>query len=83
MTPLVTDRLTGARAPLRERIREERARLATLANIEPVRVEDWTPYVSGGANLVRELDLAELTAVRWAPRPGDERRTLIWDISEL
>lgn len=67
------DRLAGARASLRERVRQERARLAALAKVEPVRVEDWTLYAAEGEHWVRDLDLAERAELA---KPRDVRTTI-------
>ncbi len=42
------------------------------------------PGETAGGHTVYVLpDGVELAAVRWAPRPGDEQRTLTWDITDL
>lgn len=42
-----------------------------------------SPRATAGGHTVYVLpDSTELSAVRWTPRPGDESRTLTWDISD-
>ncbi len=38
---------------------------------------------AGGHTVFVLPEHTDLTAVRWSPRPGDEQRTLTWDITDL
>ena len=55
----------------------------SLSSRPPHRIGVPPGETAGGHTVYVLPENTELTAVRWTPRPGDEQRTLTWDISDL
>ncbi|MEY8042294.1 AsnC family protein [Saccharopolyspora cebuensis] len=55
----------------------------SLSSRPPHRIGVPPGETAGGHTVYVLPDATELTAVRWSPRPGDEQRTLLWDITDL
>jgi hypothetical protein len=55
----------------------------SLSSRPPHRIGVQPGETAGGHTVYVLPESTELTAVRWTPRPGDEQRTLTWDITDL
>lgn len=55
----------------------------SLSSRPPHRIGVPPGETAGGHTVYVLPDETELSAVRWTPRPGDEQRTLTWDITDL
>lgn len=55
----------------------------SLSSRPPHRIGVPPGETAGGHTVYVLPDGVELSAVRWTPRPGDEQRTLNWDITDL
>ncbi|CAM05000.1 AsnC family protein [Saccharopolyspora erythraea] len=55
----------------------------SLSSRPPHRIGVPPGETAGGHTVYVLPDSTELSAVRWTPRPGDEQRTLTWDITDL
>ncbi|GAA2782021.1 AsnC family protein [Saccharopolyspora taberi] len=55
----------------------------SLSSRPPHRIGVPPGETAGGHTVYVLPEATELTAVRWTPRPGDEQRTLTWDITDL
>ncbi|MFR9730863.1 AsnC family protein [Saccharopolyspora sp. MS10] len=55
----------------------------SLSSRPPHRIGVPPGETAGGHTVYVLPDETELAAVRWSPRPGDEQRTLLWDITDL
>ena len=55
----------------------------SLSSRPPHRIGVPPGETAGGHTVYVLPQDTELSAVRWSPRPGDEQRSLIWDITDL
>ncbi|MEV0700370.1 AsnC family protein [Saccharopolyspora sp. NPDC050389] len=55
----------------------------SLSSRPPHRIGVQPGETAGGHTVYVLPENTELTKVRWTPRPGDEQRTLTWDITDL
>ncbi|WP_029534913.1 AsnC family protein [Saccharopolyspora spinosa] len=55
----------------------------SLSSRPPHRIGVQPGETVGGHTVYVLPESTELTTVRWTPRPGDEKRTLTWDITDL
>ncbi|GAA0520295.1 AsnC family protein [Saccharopolyspora subtropica] len=55
----------------------------SLSSRPPHRIGVQPGETAGGHTVYVLPESTELVAVRWTPRPGDEQRTLTWDITDL
>ncbi len=55
----------------------------SLSSRPPHRIGVQPGETAGGHTVYVLPESTELTTVRWTPRPGDEQRTLTWDITDL
>ncbi|MCI2420517.1 AsnC family protein [Saccharopolyspora sp. K220] len=55
----------------------------SLSSRPPHRIGVPSGETAGGHTVYVLPESTELTAVRWTPRPGDDQRTLTWDITDL
>ncbi len=55
----------------------------SLSSRPPHRIGVQPGETAGGHTVYVLPEFTELTTVRWTPRPGDEQRTLTWDITDL
>ncbi|MGP4018090.1 AsnC family protein [Saccharopolyspora sp. 5N708] len=55
----------------------------SLSSRPPHRIGVAPGETAGGHTVYVLPEPTELTAVRWTPRPGDDQRTLTWDITDL
>ena len=55
----------------------------SLSSRPPHRIGVPPGETAGGHTVYVLPESTELSAVRWSPRPGDEERSLTWDITDL